>query len=47
MIQRAQVRAGFAPDEPLTASERASVARRAIRRALLDLGLLFVRRVAN
>ena len=47
MIQRAQARAGFAPDEPFTASERASVARRAIRRALLELGFLFVRRVAN
>jgi hypothetical protein len=47
MIQRIQAQPDSPPVAPLNLTQRATVARRAIRRALVDLGFLFVRRIAN
>ena len=42
-----QQQPGLRPAAALTAIERATVARRAIRRALVDLGFLLARRTMN
>jgi len=46
-IESVQQQPGLRPAAALTAIERATVARRAIRRALVDLGFLLARRTMN
>ena len=45
--QSAQAQPGSTPAVPLGANQQAVLTRRAIRRALLDLGFLLLRRTAN
>jgi transposase InsO family protein len=47
MTKQNQPQPGLRPAVALNDTDRATVARRSVRRALLDLGLLFVRRIAN
>ena len=47
MIEQTHTRPGWRPAGCLNACQRATVARRAVRRVLVDLGFLFVRRTAN
>jgi hypothetical protein len=46
-IESMKQQPGLRPAAALTVSQRATVARRAIRRALVDLGFLLARRTMN